>query len=156
MRRLRVRVRGVRWNLHRHIARLVVAHWGSAANSGRRARCQHCDRRCSCDRWCRGSALNDLQVSQPARSLHSHVWATAMDKPVSDRGTLEDLSQSRQSGSIRGRKLLILNGEMSEWLKEHAWKLNPVALNNAHQHASTLISLNDLTPQRSSSVCARK
>src|SRR4051812_7239390 len=26
---------------------------------------------------------------------------------------------------------------MSEWLKEHAWKLIPFALNNAHRHAPT-------------------
>ena len=43
--------------------------------------------------------------------------------PVSDRGTLEDVSQSRIYRSTCGRKLLILNGEMSEWSIEHAWKL---------------------------------
>jgi hypothetical protein len=31
------------------------------------------------------------------------------------------------------RKLLILNGEMSEWLKEHAWKLTPAARADAHE-----------------------
>ena len=31
------------------------------------------------------------------------------------------------------RKSLILNGEMSEWLKEHAWKLTPAARADAHQ-----------------------
>jgi hypothetical protein len=41
---------------------------------------------------------------------------------VSDRATLEDLSQSEDLGPTQDRKLLILNGEMSEWLKEHAWK----------------------------------
>ena len=30
--------------------------------------------------------------------------------------------------SPTARKLLILNGEMSEWLKEHAWKTNPATL----------------------------
>ena len=31
------------------------------------------------------------------------------------------------------RKSLILNGEMSEWLKEHAWKANPATLTERHQ-----------------------
>ena len=31
------------------------------------------------------------------------------------------------------RKSLILNGEMAEWLKEHAWKLNPAARADAPQ-----------------------
>ena len=58
-----------------------------------------------------------------------HRSATGiLEKPVSDRGTLEDLSQSRPSRSTSDRKLLILNGEMSEWLKEHAWKTNPATL----------------------------
>jgi hypothetical protein len=47
----------------------------------------------------------------------SYTW-----KAVSDRDTLEDLSQSPRSPFKHDRKLLILNGEMSEWLKEHAWK----------------------------------
>jgi hypothetical protein len=47
-------------------------------------------------------------------------------------------SQSRHSLTLSGSpphgKLLIpLNGEMSEWLKEHAWKLNPLARADAHQ-----------------------
>ena len=29
------------------------------------------------------------------------------------------------------------DGEMSEWLKERAWKLIPAALSNAHRHAPT-------------------
>jgi len=53
--------------------------------------------------------------------VHSHVWARLyLGKAVSDRSTLEDLSQSTESEPKRGRKLLILKGEMSEWLKEHA------------------------------------
>jgi hypothetical protein len=35
------------------------------------------------------------------------------------------------------RNSLILNGEMSEGLKEHAWKLNPLARADAHQIAPT-------------------
>jgi hypothetical protein len=49
-------------------------------------------------------------------------------EPVSDRNTLEDLSQSAKSQLFRLRKLLILNGEMSEWSIEHAWKTNPATL----------------------------
>jgi hypothetical protein len=30
-----------------------------------------------------------------------------------------------------------LNGEMSEWLKEHAWKLTPLARADAHQTSPT-------------------
>jgi hypothetical protein len=48
--------------------------------------------------------------------------AAILEKPVSDRATLEDLSQSLPYGSGCGCKLLILNGEMSEWSIEHAWK----------------------------------
>ena len=44
-------------------------------------------------------------------------------KPVSDRGMLKDLSQSPRSPlQADDCKLLILNGEMSEWSIEHAWK----------------------------------
>jgi len=32
-----------------------------------------------------------------------------------------------------GRNSLILNGEMSEWLKERAWKLTPAARADAHE-----------------------
>jgi hypothetical protein len=41
------------------------------------------------------------------------------------------------------RKSLILNGEMSEWLKEHAWKLNPLARADPHQIPPTHFRLND-------------
>ena len=40
------------------------------------------------------------------------------------RSILEDLSQSPKSPFNQGCKLLILNGEMSEWSIEHAWKAN--------------------------------
>jgi len=32
------------------------------------------------------------------------------------------------------RKSLILNGEMSEWLKEHAWKANPESPTERYRH----------------------
>jgi hypothetical protein len=45
-----------------------------------------------------------------------------LEDAVSDRGTIEGLTQFRHSVPSRDRKVLILDGEMSEWLKEHAWK----------------------------------
>ena len=74
-----------------------------------------------------------LSISKPFRTLRrvdapwsfrpgtSHARGYT-GKPVTDRGTLEDLSQSAQLAPRSVRKLLILSGEMSEWLKEHAWK----------------------------------
>ena len=48
--------------------------------------------------------------------------AAILEKPVSDRATLEDLSQSPRTPFKHGCKLLILNGEMAEWSMAHAWK----------------------------------
>jgi hypothetical protein len=41
------------------------------------------------------------------------------------------------------RKSLILNGEMSEWLKEHAWKLNLLARADAHHIPPTHFRFNE-------------
>src|SRR6476646_1891789 len=87
-----------------------------------------------------------------------------LQKPVSDRATFEGLTQSprtsvsrrRQTAEFKqsrgtawefagvcdtllqtARKSLILNGEMSEWLKEHAWKLIPSARADAHRSPPT-------------------
>ena len=54
--------------------------------------------------------------------------------------------------SPTARKSLILNGEMSEWLKEHAWKLIPLARADAHRHASTH---SPSTPSRNDDVLRR-
>ena len=54
-------------------------------------------------------------------SITHMTWTAILEKPVSDRGTLEDLSQLPESSS-GDRKLLILNGEMPEWSIRHAWK----------------------------------
>ena len=84
------------------------------------------------------------------RSLHraSSNAAAILEKPVSDRGTLEDLSQSRIS-SLRVCKLLILNGEMSEWSIEHAWKAKPSSdtkqLQEAQRTPDQRISLQKLS-----------
>ena len=42
------------------------------------------------------------------------------------------------------RNLLILNGEMSEWLKEHAWKAKWATLTKSLQNTSQRIRFNDL------------
>src|SRR4051812_416634 len=44
---------------------------------------------------------------------------------------------------LTARKRLILNGEMSEWLKEHAWKLTPAARADAHQILPTHFPINN-------------
>ena len=49
------------------------------------------------------------------------------------------------------RNLLILNGEMSEWSIEHAWKLMPVAPSDAHRHAPTY----SLATTSATSMCLR-
>jgi hypothetical protein len=41
-------------------------------------------------------------------------------------------------------KLLILNGEMSEWLKEHAWKVLPAAFTERHRSTATHNQVNGL------------
>jgi hypothetical protein len=85
--------------------------------------------------------------------------------PASDRGTLTGLTQfipMRESAaakalnaneieldtriitgvcdkSVRSSSQVVDSkvGEMSEWLKEHAWKLIPLARADAHRHALT-------------------
>ena len=41
------------------------------------------------------------------------------------------------------RKSLILNGKMSEWFKEHAWKSTPAARADAHQTPPTQFRINE-------------
>ena len=86
------------------------------------------------------------------RSFHraSSNSAAILEKPVSDRGTLEDLSQSGKSSSLRVGKLLILNGEMSEWLIEHAWKTTPASRIEWYQNISLHKRFNDFPPQNAS------
>ena len=64
-------------------------------------------------------------------------------------------SQSRHSLLLRGSppsgKLLIpLNGEMSEWLKEHAWKTIPASCIEQHRNISSHNRFNDFPPQNAS------
>jgi hypothetical protein len=56
------------------------------------------------------------------RRLTSELMPGILGIAVSDRDRFDDLSQSTTSRPHNRCKLLILNGEMSEWLKEHAWK----------------------------------
>ena len=56
-----------------------------------------------------------------------------LETTVSDRGTLEDLSQSAiLATSTQRGTLLILNGEMSEWSIRHAWKAKRARLTERH------------------------
>ena len=73
-----------------------------------------------------------------------------LNEPISDRETLEDVSQSAGSRLARNRKSLSLNGEMSEWLKEHAWKTNPATLTERHKNTSSRSRFNDFPPQNAS------
>jgi len=41
------------------------------------------------------------------------------------------------------RNSLILNGEMSEWSIEHAWKSTPLARADAHEISPTQFQIND-------------
>ena len=48
------------------------------------------------------------------------------------------------------RKSLILNGEMSEWLKEHAWKSTPASGIERYRNISSRNRFNDFPPQNPS------
>jgi pimeloyl-ACP methyl ester carboxylesterase len=67
-----------------------------------------------------------------------------LEKPVSDRGTLEDISQSRPTVLTCSRKLLILNGEMLERSIRHAWKAILASLTARHRNTSLRIRFNGL------------
>jgi len=41
------------------------------------------------------------------------------------------------------RKSLILHGDMSEWLKEHAWKTNPASCTEWYRNTSSRNEFND-------------
>jgi hypothetical protein len=59
-------------------------------------------------------------LTAQTQALKRRSAAAILRMPVSDRSRFEDLSQSAKYRSIRARKLLILNGEMSEWLSAFA------------------------------------
>ena len=96
---------------------------------------------------------------------------------VSDRATLRGLTQflrrsvsarpqtaeyKSHRGTVRfeggfcdtlfqtARKSLILNGEMSEWSIEHAWKTIPASLTERHQNTSSRNRFSDLPPPNAS------
>jgi len=70
-----------------------------------------------------------------------------LEIPVSDRGTLERLTQFGVLGSGGGCKLLILNGEMSEWLKEHAWKAIRENITKRYRNSLLRNRFNNLPPR---------
>jgi hypothetical protein len=105
-----------------------------------------------------------------ADSNHAFRRDVAEEIAVSDRTTLEGLTQFRfastrawqqtvgTTGHLRSDmreggfcatlfqtacNLLILNGEMSEWSIEHAWKLIPLARADAHRIPPTHFRFND-------------
>jgi hypothetical protein len=55
------------------------------------------------------------------------------------RGVCHPLSEA-------ARKWLILNGQMSEWLKEHAWKTIPATLIEQHRNTSLRNRCGELAP----------
>ena len=65
------------------------------------------------------------------------VGTAILEKPVSDRSTLGDVSQSPQSSFKRICKLLILNGEMLERSIRHAWKTKRASNTEPLQRALT-------------------
>ena len=69
--------------------------------------------------------------------------AAILEKPVSDLGTLEDLSQSAESAAFGDRKLLILNGEMLERSIRHAWKT--MRWSHVETYRSTFLAAPSLT-----------
>ena len=113
----------------------------------------------------RGNAVAHSSTSLSTTIVGAaHPFFELSDIPVSDRGTLEGLTQFRfvpprvcrqAIGTTRllrsnmregrfcatlfrtARNLLILNGEMSEWSIEHAWKLIPSARADAHENLPT-------------------
>ena len=54
------------------------------------------------------------------------------------------------TAAARPRNALILNGEMSEWFKEHAWKTNPATLTEWYRNTSSRNRFNDFPPQNAS------
>ena len=65
------------------------------------------------------------------------MTAAILENAVSDRDTVGGVTQFTISRRFSSRKLLILNGEMSEWLKEHAWKASPSTDADAQQISPT-------------------
>jgi hypothetical protein len=94
--------------------------------------------------------LNEIAVSDPTtlEGLTQFPFAPprACQQPV---GTTRHAESDMREGTFcatlfqTARKSLILNGEMSEWSIEHAWKLNPAARADAHQIPPTHFRFND-------------
>jgi len=63
---------------------------------------------------------------------------------VSDRATLGGLYKSGIPPRFSYCKLLNLSGEMSEWLKEHAWKAIVATITKRYQNTSLRNQFSDL------------
>ena len=76
-----------------------------------------------------------------------------LETPASDGGALRDLTQLASFRLLWARKWLIRKGEMSEWLKEHAWKANSPS--NTEQRRDTLSHSHSASyPSRTITQCA--
>ena len=73
-------------------------------------------------------------------------------------GTTADAESDTREGRFcailfqAARKALILNGEMAEWLKAHAWKAIPASITKRYRHSSFRRRSNDLA-SRSAPRC---
>ena len=86
------------------------------------------------------AALNKIAVSDRSDIKRSDtILVLVAIGVVSKRLEQQDISDRISEGGFcatlfrTARKSLILNGEMSEWSIEHAWKLTPLARADAHQ-----------------------
>jgi len=68
-----------------------------------------------------------------------------LERPVSDRGAL-GVTQFAVFPLEWKRQSLILNGEMSEWLKEHAWKAILAKPTEQHWNTSPRNRCSELAP----------
>jgi hypothetical protein len=75
-----------------------------------------------CLAWVRLLSTGQKRGPTPRQRIYLVVAFRAPSAPVSDRKTFGGVSQFAFSPFSCDCKRLILKGEMSEWLKKHAWK----------------------------------
>jgi hypothetical protein len=76
--------------------------------------------------------------------------AAILETPLSDRDTLGGVTQFTIFLLSRDCKSLILKGEMSEWLKAHAWKTIPASRIERYGNISSRNRFNDFPLQDAS------
>ena len=94
--------------------------------------------------------------------LKEHAWKLTqfLRRSVSTRPQTAEFKSHRGTARFEGgfcdtlfrtaRKSLILNGEMSEWSIEHAWKTIPASCTERHRNTSSRNRFNDFPPQNAS------